>query len=111
DGADARPAQRREVGPRGGRLPPKGRPSGGDRACSLSAISTLMQGKQPPKKLPAAARHEVCPPLGRRTVNTDPLPGSVTSPPIMRASLPSSTNARHAGYLSTRQGRVRRHNA
>ena len=29
-------------------------------------------------------------PLGRRTVNTDPLPGSlvtVTSPPIMRASL------------------------
>src|SRR5262249_56970496 len=59
----------------------------------------------------AAARHEVYPPLGRRTVNTDPLPGSVTSPPIMRASLPSSTNARHAGHLSTRQSRVRRDNA
>src|SRR5262249_4323951 len=32
----------------------------------------------------------VPPPLGRRTVNTDPFPGSlvtVTSPPIMRASL------------------------
>src|SRR5215468_8810801 len=32
----------------------------------------------------------VSPPLGRRTVNTDPFPGSlvtVTSPPIMRASL------------------------
>jgi hypothetical protein len=32
----------------------------------------------------------VCSPLGSRTVNTDPFPGSlvtVTSPPIMRASL------------------------
>src|SRR5262249_4399213 len=51
--------------------------------------------------------------LRSRTVNTDPLPGSLVTvmlPPIM-ASLPSSTNARHAGYLSTRQGRVRRDNA
>src|SRR5262245_27244177 len=41
------------------------------------------------QKLSAGKLHGVYPP-GRRTVNTEPLPGSlvtVTSPPIMRASL------------------------
>ena len=87
------------------------RTNGGGSVGPLCANSDLMHCKQTAVGIDAAAPHEVCAPLGRLNRKYGPLARFGHTPPIMRASLPSSTNARHAGHLSTRQGRVRRDNA
>src|SRR5438132_12254111 len=77
----------------------------------LCANGDLMHCKQTAVGIDAAAPHEVCPPLGRLNRKYGPLARFGHTPAIMRARLPSSTNAKHDGALCTREGRVRPENA
>jgi len=65
---------------------PLGTPGG---SFAFPQLPPMVQRVKESPRLSTGVDYGVAPP-GRRTVNTDPLPGSlvtVTSPPIMRASL------------------------